>query len=94
MALALTVFGVSYEGAPAVFCYAFFRDVRGSGTYPSPNIPKGKQTNGISRKAIQHFEGLELVCWDKTLDEAEAASDRSLSKTVSYGSAAQSHEAQ
>jgi hypothetical protein len=74
MALALTVFGVSYEGAPAVFCYAFFRDVRGSGIYPSPNIPKGKRTNGISRKAIQHFEGLELVCWDKTLDEAEVAS--------------------
>jgi hypothetical protein len=40
MSLALTVFGIAAQGSNSVFCYAFLCDVRGTGAYPKPNLPK------------------------------------------------------
>jgi hypothetical protein len=72
MSLALTVFGIAAQGDDPVFCYAFFRDVRGTGSYPKPNLPKNKIPNGTTRFPLGTFEGLEFVCWDKILDDGEA----------------------
>jgi hypothetical protein len=72
MPVALTVFGIAAQGDDPIFCYAFLRDVRGRGAYPKPNLPKNKIPNGTTRVALETFEGLELICWDKMLAEGEA----------------------
>jgi hypothetical protein len=72
MPLALTVFGIAARGESPLFCYAFLRDVRGSGAYAKPNVPKDKRPDGITRLAIETFDDIELVCWDKILEDGEA----------------------
>jgi hypothetical protein len=73
MSLALTVFGIAAQADSPVFCYGFLRDVRGTGAYPKPNLPKDKVPNGTTGLPLGTFEGLELVCWDKILDDGEAS---------------------
>lgn len=72
MSLVLTVFGIAAQAESPVFCYAFLRDVRGTGAYPKPNLPRNKVPNGTTRLPLGAFEGLELVCWDKILNDDEA----------------------
>jgi hypothetical protein len=71
MALAVTIFGLMERSSPGIFVYAYLRIVRGSGDYP-PAIASRDQPDPVSRKAIDGTE-VEVVIWDKTFSEAEAA---------------------
>jgi len=81
MPIAVTVFGVAKRGAPSIFCYAFFRDVRGPGDYPAPTLPTSIPIDGIRRLPIDGFD-LELVTWDKIFDEG---TDGSLQSELDSG---------
>ncbi|CAB3682052.1 hypothetical protein R8871_02567 [Paraburkholderia graminis C4D1M] len=63
MPLAITIFSVSGEGLDPVFCYGFIRSVRGSGKYPSPNLPKGLASDCINRSDVPDT-ALTLLAWD------------------------------
>ena len=61
MPIAVTIFGVVKRDNPALFCYAFFRLVRGPGCYPAPLLPASAQINSIRRIPIEGFDGLDLM---------------------------------
>src|ERR1035441_8108360 len=71
MPLAVTIFGVGESASPPVFCYAFFRLIRGAGEYPAPGLPENR-TNDPQRTPIDGTN-LELVAWDSTFDETAAS---------------------
>lgn len=74
MPIALTIFGIPTKKARnAILCYAYSRDVRGPGQYPEPTLPKDSQSDGTTRLPLEGFESLELICWDKILDDQEAS---------------------
>jgi len=69
MPLAITVFSVCGDGLDPIFCYGLIRTVRGSGTYPSPNLPKGFAPDCINRSDIPGT-ALTLLAWDSIISGA------------------------
>lgn len=69
--LVLTVFGLQVPQSPAVFCYGFLRPLRGVGDYPPPTLPDGLNSMRTTRTALKDFAGVELVAWDRIIEEAE-----------------------
>lgn len=70
MPIAVTIFGVAKRAAPAMLSYAFCRFVRGPGDYPAPALPASVQIDGIRRMPLHQFHDLDLVTWDKILEES------------------------
>jgi hypothetical protein len=68
--IAVTIFGVAKGDAPATFCYAFLRLVRGHGSYPVPTLPMSAQKDGVQRMLIEGSDGLDLLTWDNILEES------------------------
>ena len=71
MALAVTIFGLAERSSPGILVYAYLRTIRGSGDYPPP-IPSRDPFDPLSRRGIDGTE-LEVVIWDRTFTDTEAA---------------------
>ncbi|WP_316235315.1 MULTISPECIES: VPA1262 family N-terminal domain-containing protein [unclassified Bradyrhizobium] len=71
MALAVTIFGLAERSSPGILVYAYLRTIRGSGDYPPP-ISSRDPFDPVSRRAIVGTE-LDVVIWDRTFTDTEAA---------------------
>lgn len=70
MPIAMTVFGVEVDASNPLLAYVMLREVRGSGTYPAPHLPKGTPLH-LTYRTPQADAKLTLITWDKVFSGDE-----------------------